>query len=297
MPRVQTRRPVWSYANISNVAGQRAQHLNLLEKQLPEGLVVTSSWLIRHGYSRQLLSHYVRAGWLRQPTRGVYQRPRGSLGWQQVVISLQTFLKKPLVIGGRSALELQGYAHYLRPEVKEVYLYGPEPPTSWLNKLPAKVRFIYRNSRKLFRTVADQGSLMKLIKGHQARPSPGSDAGFLLQPWGQWDWSLVLSAPERAILELLDELPGRESFEQTDKFMEGLSNLRPQLLQKLLTRCRSIKVKRLFFFFADRHQHAWLKRINRAAVDLGKGKRMLAKGGKLDRAYQITVPQNLDGVQ
>jgi hypothetical protein len=42
---------------------------------------------------------------------------------------------------------------------------------------------------------------------------------------------------------------------------------------------------------------AWLKRIDRAAVDLGKGKRMLVKGGKLERAYQITVPGNLDAVQ
>jgi Transcriptional regulator, AbiEi antitoxin, Type IV TA system len=79
--------------------------------------------------------------------------------------------------------------------------------------------------------------------------------------------------------------------------MEGLPNLSPQRLQKLLTRCRSIKVKRLFFSFADRHQHAWLKRIDRAAVDLGKGKRMLVKDGKLDRAYRITVPVNIDAVQ
>jgi hypothetical protein len=68
---------------MSNMAGQRTQLLHQLEKQLPERLVVTSSWLIRHAYSRQLLSHYVRTGWLRQPTRGVYQRPRGSLSWQQ----------------------------------------------------------------------------------------------------------------------------------------------------------------------------------------------------------------------
>jgi hypothetical protein len=135
-----------------------------------------------------------------------------------------------------------------------------------------------------------------LIKGAKAQPRRGAD-GFLVQPWVEWDWGLVLSAPERAILELLDELPARESFEHADKLMEGLSNMRPQRLQKLLTRCRSIKVKRLFFFFADRHQHAWLKRIDRAAVDLGKGKRMLVKGGKLDRAYQITVPENLDAVQ
>ena len=282
---------------MSNMAGQQTQHLNHLEKQLPEGLLVTSSWLIRHGYSRQLLSHYVRTGWLRQPTRGVYQRPRGSLSWQQVVISLQTILKEPLVVGGRTALEIQGYAHYLRQSMKEVYLYGPEPPPNWLESLPVKVSFIYRNSRKLFPAEADQKSFMNLIKGVKAQLSPGADASFLVQPWGQWDWGLVLSAPERAILELLDELPGRESFEQADKLMEGLSNLSPQRLQKLLTRCRSIKVKRLFFFFADRHQHAWLKRIDRAAVDLGKGKRMLVKGGKLDRAYQITVPENLDAVQ
>ena len=279
------------------MAGQQTQHLNHLEKQLPEGLVVTSTWLIRHGYSRQLLSHYVRTGWLRQPTRGVYQRPRGSLSWQQIVISLQTVLKEPLVVGGRTALEIQGYAHYLRPVMKEAHLYGPEPPPNWLNRLSGKVHFIYRNSRRLFPAEADQRSFKNLIKGVNAQPSRGADAAFLVQPWGQWDWGLVLSVPERAILELLDELPGRESFEQADKLMEGLSNLSPQRLQKLLTRCRSIKVKRLFFFFADRHQHAWLKRIDRAAVDLGKGKRMLVKGGKLDRAYQITVPENLDAVQ
>jgi hypothetical protein len=55
-----------------------------------------------------------------------------------------------------------------------------------------------------------------------------------------------------------------------------------------------VKVKRLFFFFADRHRHAWLKRVERAAVDLGSGKRMLVKEGKLDPAYQITVPKELD---
>ena len=279
------------------MVGQQTQHLNHLEKQLPEGLLVTSSWLIRHGYSRQLLSHYVRTGWLRQPTRGVYQRPRGSLSWQQIVISLQTVLKEPLVVGGRTALEIQGYAHYLRQSMKEVYLYGPGLPPNWLNRLPGKDHFIFRNSGRLFSAEADQRSFKNLIKGVKAQPSRGADAGFLVQPWGEWDWGLVLSTPERAILELLDELPGRESFEQADKLMEGLSNLSPQRLQKLLTRCRSIKVKRLFFFFADRHQHAWLKRIDRAAVDLGKGKRMLVKGGKLDRAYQITVPENLDAVQ
>ena len=166
------------------MAGQQTQHLNLLEKQLPEGLLVTSSWLIRHGYSRQLLNHYVGAGWLRQPTRGVYQRPRGSLSWQQVAISLQTILKEPLVIGGRTALEIQGYAHYLRQTMKEVYLYGPEPSPHWLDKLPAKVRFIYRNSRKLFPAEADKKSFMNLIKGVKTQPSQGRTRALSSNPGG-----------------------------------------------------------------------------------------------------------------
>jgi len=53
----------------------------------------------------------------------------------------------------------------------------------------------------------------------------------------------------------------------------------------------------LFFFFADRHQHAWLKRLDKDAIDLGEGKRMLVKGGKLNKPYQITVPENLDAVR
>jgi Transcriptional regulator, AbiEi antitoxin, Type IV TA system/Transcriptional regulator, AbiEi antitoxin N-terminal domain len=289
---------VWLHVNMSNMAGQRSGQLNLLEKQLPEGLLVTSSWLNEHGYSRQLLNHYVRTGWLMQPTRGVYQRPRGSLNWQQVVISLQTLLKDNLAVGGRTALDIQGYAHYLQQSMKEVHLYGPKAPPTWLAKLPGKVRFIYHNSRKLFGTEADIKSLTSLSQGLvEAQANAGASASFIVQPWGQWDWNLVLSTPERAMLELLDELPGRESFEHVDKLMEGLSNLSPKRLQKLLGDCRSVKVKRLFFFFADRHQHAWLKRIDRAAVDLGKGKRMLVKGGKLDGKYQITVPGDLDAVQ
>jgi Transcriptional regulator, AbiEi antitoxin N-terminal domain len=66
--------------------------LNYLERILPEGLLVDAAWLSKKGYSTSLRSQYVSAGWLEQPARQVYRRPRGSLGWQQVVISLQTLL-------------------------------------------------------------------------------------------------------------------------------------------------------------------------------------------------------------
>ena len=112
--------------------------------------------------------------------------------------------------------------------------------------------------------------------------------------WGQWDWPLTLSRPERAFLEMLDELPDHESFHQADMIMQGAVNFSPRQLQKLLVDCSSVKVKRLFMFFADRYKHAWLKRLDKTKIDLGKGKRVLAKGGRLDPEYLITVPEDID---
>ncbi len=106
-------------------------------------------------------------------------------------------------------------------------------------------------------------------------------------------WPLLVSTPERAFLELLDELPKRETFHNVDVIAEGLRTLSPTRLQKLLEDCRSVKVKRLFFWFAERHGHRWLARIDRDRVSLGSGKRMLVKGGRLDSKYLITVPEDL----
>ena len=66
---------------------------------------------------------------------------------------------------------------------------------------------------------------------------------------------------------------------------------------KLPAGWQSVKVKQLFVYCANRYQHAWLKQIDLGNVDLGKGKRMLVKGGRLDAATQITVPEDLDDVR
>ena len=130
------------------------------------------------------------------------------------------------------------------------------------------------------------------------KPDTGTaQDSWTIQNWGQWNWPLALSTPERAVLELLDELPKRESFHEAHVLIQSLFNLSPRRLQKILVDCHSVKVKRLFFFFADQNHHAWLKRLDKKAIDLGKGKRMLVKGGKLDKTYQITVPENLDAVR
>jgi hypothetical protein len=286
---------------------QRGSKLNRLQHDLPEGIVVDAGWLEERGYSSGLRSKYTSHGWLEQIARGVYRRPAAtlsnpdkkdeSLRWQHVVISLQTILARPLIVGGRTALELQGFAHYLGTgEFREVHLYGNERPPAWVAKLPLETKFVFHNARTLFKNRPSGHTAPGVERGIQMSAGGRSLGGGLVrQPWGQWEWPLMMSSPERAILELLNEVPQRETFHQADMLMEGLRTLSPKRLQKMLVECRSVKVKRLFLWFAERHNYPWLKQLHRAEIDLGTGKRMLQRGGKLDPRFNITVPENLDG--
>ena len=108
-----------------------------------------------------------------------------------------------------------------------------------------------------------------------------------------WHWPVKASSPERAILEALDDLPHHASFDNLDKIFEGLVTLRPKQLMALLMRCRSVKVRRLFFVFSDRHRHPWRKHLDASKIDFGSGPRALVKGGRVHSAYRIYVPKNL----
>lgn len=101
------------------MGAQISGKLNWLQHHLPEGLVVDAAWLEKHGYSRSLRSKYTASGWLDQLAHGVYRRrpvpllttSDESLRWQHVIISVQTLYERVLFPGGRTALELQGFAH------------------------------------------------------------------------------------------------------------------------------------------------------------------------------------------
>lgn len=284
---------VYIYANIHNMAKHLEAKLNRLMRTLPEGLVVDAAWLGKQGYSSSLRNHYLHAGWLSQPAPRVYARSPLPLRWENVVQSLQNLLNYPLAVGGRTSLEEQGYGHYLGQSVREVHLYGERRPPSWLDALKLDVTFHYHNSARLFSepTINPAPPLSADTNTDGQFPN-----GFLMAAGGRVTLPLVSSSPERAILELLDELPNRESFHQVDMLMEGLANLRPSALQSNLEDCRSVKVKRLFFFFADRHRHGWLARLDKDKIDFGSGNRVLVKGGRLDTRYHITVPEDLHGV-
>ena len=100
-----------------------------------------------------------------------------------------------------------------------------------------------------------------------------------------------MSAPERAILEELHLVQSNSALEHALLLMEGLSTLRPDILQQLLEHCTSVKAKRLLLWSGERCQHTWMARLDVTKVDLGTGKRQVFKGGVLDPKYLITVPK------
>ncbi len=266
-----------------------------MQHSLPDGLLADAKWLRAQGYSRQLRGRYLEGGWLERLGRGLFRRPSASpVHWQQAVASLQTLLRRNVAVGGRTALELQGYAHYPSPRgPRVVHLHGDDGPLpGWLYTLDGP-RYVHHNTPRLF----PSRPLAQVMDAYR-EAAPG-DAGLAPSDdlvWRRLDfaWGVVISTPERAVLELLDELPSRESFHEADMLISGLVNLRPGRMSRLLADCRSVKVKRLFLWFADRHGHQWVDRLDLRTVDLGRGKRMLVRGGKLDSKYQITMPENID---
>ncbi len=176
-----------------------------------------------------------------------------------------------------------------------IFLYGPEALPAWVSKLGLQELFVVRNDAMFANLRARRDAQGTPVDFYGKPLGPGGLADFGLQQtaWGAWDWWLLYSATERAMFEVLQDVPMRESVYEADVLMKGLVNLRPARVMSLLQACGSVKVKRLFLALAERHQHQWLAHLDLEKVDLGKGKRMLVPGGKLHPKYLITLPVDL----
>jgi hypothetical protein len=65
----------------------------------------------------------------------------------------------PFTVGGRTALELQGFGHYLTSSEhqREIHLYGTGNPRGWVFKLETQSRFVFHNAEKLFKKEEGRG--------------------------------------------------------------------------------------------------------------------------------------------
>lgn len=243
--------------------------MNLLANHVPE-TVLLASWLEKNGVSRNLQKYYLKSGWLERYGFGVYKRPNENVQWIGAMSSLERQTDLQVHVGGLTSLSLQGLSHYARLGNEKLYIYSPQ-----YAKLP-----------KWF---LDQewGTQVKLVK------TKFLPLGLALFDYKVDSIRLQISSPERAILESLYLTPNSLDLVECYQVFEGLSNLRPNLLQELLEECTSIKVKRLFLFMAEKANHQWLPFVDQTNIELGKGDRILVKGGVYISQHRISIPKEL----
>ncbi|MCK4870368.1 MAG: type IV toxin-antitoxin system AbiEi family antitoxin [Gammaproteobacteria bacterium] len=255
------------------MSGQNEQKLKKLLSSWPKNAAVTSSWLTKNGFYRQLVNKYVNAGWLKREGRGIYSRLDDEVGWESLLYALQQEFDGSFHLGAYSALEYSGYAHFVRmTDFPTLFLFADN--SKGRVKLPAWFKEAMQNRAEV---VVVQRKLF-------------SDNSFGLKDRMVSSVLLIMSIPERAILEMLALIPDKETFEQAHYVFQGLRQMRPQIVQEALEKCLSIKAKRLFLHFAEKNNFPLLKELNPSVINLGSGDRKIGTGGSYDTKYHLSVP-------
>ena len=257
--------------NMNKVPKINQSKINSLMQDYPKGLVLLSSWLVSQGYPYELQQQYRKSGWLKSIGKGAMLKSGDPLLLSGALAAIQSQANINLHLGGRSALELNGIAHYLQLSSSEATLFalGKTKLPSWFINNDWDVK------PKVFRT--------SLFEDDSIGLTDYQDTGI----------DMKISSSGRAMMECLSLCPTEFPLTEAYELMEGLSTLRPKQAQELLEKCTSIKVKRLFLYFAERAGHSWLKYINQANIDLGSGNRSLTDNGVLISKYKLVLPKEL----
>lgn len=240
-------------------------NLKHMLKKIPNNAVFTSKKLAEEGVYYDLQRIYERNGWIKRIEQGAYVKLDQKYTMDGAIYALQSQLGLSIHIGGLTALsEKHGKAHNIAfSREKKLFGYRNE-------KLPKWFKNLYGKECRL--------NLTTFLP---------KDLGLMDSDNG--DFITQISTPERAIMEMLYCVPNKASLNESYQVMELLVSLKPALIQELLEKCSSIKVKRLFLYMAERAGHAWLKRLDLSKINLGNGVREIIKGGTLDKKYNIIV--------
>ncbi|MCJ7448593.1 MAG: type IV toxin-antitoxin system AbiEi family antitoxin [Bacteroidales bacterium] len=244
--------------------------INLLLQSQPSGVVFLASWLETNGYSRDLQRRYIKSGWLRPIGRGALVRTGQNVNWLGALHAIQNQAKSKIHIGGRSALNIHGLAHYLEMEEKKRDLFAPRGTflPSWFINFDWGLEFILHKTDFL----PDDAALVAVeVK----------------------NFTVMISSPTRALMECLYLAPREFNLLEAYQIMEGLTALRPVEVQFLLSKCNSVKIARLFLYLAVKARHSWVKHLDMSKVDIGKGKRSIVTDGVFIPDFQITIPSDL----
>ncbi len=219
--------------------------LNSLYRRLAPGTPVDSALLSTLGISADLAVHYVRAGWLTRLARGVYGKPNDPLALHPSLLLLQHKLKG-LHVGGKSALDWYGVRHYVsqRPNL---HLYGwaaAKLPAWFTGRFPAEY-----HRKRLF--------------------DEEPDALLHVGPFEKRGDAPLVSAPERALLEVLSEVGVRQPLKEARELAESTYSMRADVLRELLQHCTSVKTVRLCLQLGKESSLPWAAKLDPTKLPTG----------------------------
>ena len=227
--------------------------LNTLYTHLAAGSPITSVQLAGLGISADLAVHYARSGWLKRLGRGVYCRPGEALLLHPSLVVLQQQIAG-FHVGGKTALEWYGVRHYVSQQAA-LHLYGwatARLPDWFGRHFPGEY-----HRKRLFTEAPDQ--------------MPG------VGPFENRDSAPLVSAPERALLELLDEVGVRQPLQEAWEIAEGTYSLRADVLMELLKRCTSVKTVRLCLRVGHELSLPWVGKLDEAVLPKGSARPWISK--------------------
>jgi hypothetical protein len=182
--------------------------------ELPRGEPLSVAALREHGVSEFRASALGRSGWLTHLGRGVYMLPGDTITRDGSLAYLAGQVRG-LHVGGKTALAWRGTRQNI--SFREVLsLWGDQSkrlPSWFMERFPARYQ-----ATQLF-----DADIRK---------------GFGLQPLLNGRPGILVSVPERALLELLSDVGKTQSLQETRQLVENLRTLREKTLDELLARKR-----------------------------------------------------------
>lgn len=250
---------------------ENTSKINQLLTSQPSGVVMQSFWLAKHGYSLDLQKRYKKSKWLESIGSGAMIRAGDQVGYEGAIYALQQQSGLEVHPGGKTALGLLGMSHYLEFAPKSATLFG------------GKTEYIPQWFKK-----HDWGTKVNYYRTSFLPP----DISLMEKEFNTF--SIKISNAPRAIMECLYLVPDKQDLLECFHLMESMNNVRPTIVQELLEKCESVKIKRLFLYLAEKTNHEWFKRLDLEKIDLGKGKRRIVKNGVYNSKYQITISKELE---
>ncbi|WP_455077168.1 type IV toxin-antitoxin system AbiEi family antitoxin domain-containing protein [Prevotella koreensis] len=238
---------------------------------VPHDSVLFGSWLSSQGLDARGQYSYMKSGWLDRISKGVYKIHGSTPTLMATVSSYNMQLGKSCIVGAYTALEFRGYSHYLSMGKPLAYLF-----TDKTNKLPS---WLLKEEWDMTIKYMTTSFLGNELLGVETMTNNQHE--------------LLVSSPERAILECLNLPDASYSLLDIYYIMESMTTLRPKLVQTLLESCTSQKVKRLFLYMAEKAGHFWFMALKPDNINLGTSRFMVTPTGKFINKYNMTISKEL----